>query len=318
MKAERASSRILFLDGLRCVAVSAVILFHYFSRWTQPWNSENLYPYGDAFWRYFRLGFYGVPLFFMISGFVITLSLYRCSTFQEFVIRRLARLWPTMLLCSLVTLTLTSILPNHNFHVSPLGLLPSLTFIDPLIFNRLFHTRSFDWIDGSYWSLFVEVRFYLIAAVLFFWKPNRFSQSFFCFSFVILGLEFFGVAVHSGKLVFVLDLAFAADRLPWFLLGVSLYFFIEGTRTTLHYYQFAVGLFESGPLRRPPVWRGSHHGDCHPCNLHQRSVPHAGHVAAIAQVDGRSRRRIVQLVPDPPGAWKCADRVAIKYLSSDR
>jgi hypothetical protein len=57
MNSEHNRSRILFIDGLRGIAVSAVILFRYFSRWTPPMHYENLYPYGDLFLPLFKYGF---------------------------------------------------------------------------------------------------------------------------------------------------------------------------------------------------------------------------------------------------------------------
>ena len=111
MNNEHNRPRILFLDGLRCIAILAVIPFHYFSRWTPPEYYENLYPYGNVFSPLFRYGFYGVNLFFVVSGFVITLTLYKCSSPFEFGVRRIARLWPSMALCSLITLLLIRIIP---------------------------------------------------------------------------------------------------------------------------------------------------------------------------------------------------------------
>lgn len=100
------NSRIEFLDGLRCFAILGVLLFHYFSRWTPPWYPENLYPYSSVLSRLLSRGGYGVNHFFIISGFVITLTLFKCDNFSEFFIRRFCRLFPAMLLCSVVTFLL--------------------------------------------------------------------------------------------------------------------------------------------------------------------------------------------------------------------
>ena len=214
--------RILYLDGLRCVAIFSVILFHYFSGWTQPYRFENFYPYGNLFVPYFRFGYYGVHLFFIVSGFVITLTLYKCTTAREFVIRRFARLWPSMLLCCLISLLLLRAIPIHYFLPSALGLIPSLTFVDPRYFNWLFHSTKFQWIDGAYWSLFVEVRFYLLAAIIYFTCKVRFVQNFCMVSAIVVAtnlvIYFFHLRGHK-----LLNQLFFVEYLPWFLLGIAFY-----------------------------------------------------------------------------------------------
>src|SRR5450631_2490401 len=110
-----AGERIDILDGLRGVAVLAVIGFHYFSRWTFPLNEKNLYPYGDVFAHvpFFRFGYLGVNLFFLVSGFVITLTLARCNSSREFFVKRFSRLMPAMVLASSATFLIVRLLPTH-------------------------------------------------------------------------------------------------------------------------------------------------------------------------------------------------------------
>ena len=63
--------RLAYLDGMRGVAILLVLLFHAFARW------PDLVPYGDQYQSVplFRVGFIGVNLFFIISGFVILMTL---------------------------------------------------------------------------------------------------------------------------------------------------------------------------------------------------------------------------------------------------
>src|SRR5215470_5763750 len=77
------------IDGLRAVAVSAVIAYHF-------WN--DLLPGG----------FLGVDMFFVISGHVITASLSKHAgsvreLFVDFYCRRIKRLLPALLTCVIVT-----------------------------------------------------------------------------------------------------------------------------------------------------------------------------------------------------------------------
>jgi len=68
--------RIDTLDSLRVIAIGMVMLFHY------------LYLYNGKFYEIaylqkelFKYGYLGVELFFIISGFVITLTLKIVKTF---------------------------------------------------------------------------------------------------------------------------------------------------------------------------------------------------------------------------------------------
>jgi peptidoglycan/LPS O-acetylase OafA/YrhL len=218
------TSRIEFLDGLRCVAILGVLLFHYFSRWTPPWYPENLYPYHNVVLaRFLSRGGYGVNLFFIVSGFVITLTLFKCGNFFEFFTRRFCRLFPAMLLCSVVTFSITTFVPGSLFNVHPASFLPSLTFIEPEIYNKLFSTTIFSNIDGAYWSLYVEVRFYLLISAIYFLNRKNFLRNTLWFS-AITFLTTIGLGVlHLTGLRKMLEFAAISEFLPWFIIGIGYY-----------------------------------------------------------------------------------------------
>ena len=119
------------VDGLRGVAILGVICFHYLYNAAPPGHA-NLYPFGYALnWLpIFKYGFLGVNLFFVISGFVIAMTLERCSGVLDFARRRFARLWPALLVCSILTYAVVSTVNSpfnqykgHTFA----DFLPSLT-----------------------------------------------------------------------------------------------------------------------------------------------------------------------------------------------
>jgi peptidoglycan/LPS O-acetylase OafA/YrhL len=168
------------VDGFRALAILMVIGFHYFSRWTAPRSPENIYPYGGwlADVALFNYGYLGVELFFIVSGFVISLTLFVSSDWADFAWKRFSRLFPTMLLCSLVTYTFLNAVGSPWFNASYRDFLPSLTFTDPALWSKALG-GSFRSIDAAYWSLQVEVKFYLWACLLFFvFGSQRFLLSF--------------------------------------------------------------------------------------------------------------------------------------------
>ena len=216
--------RLKVLDGFRAIAILLVIGFHYFVRWTPPMSPVNLYPYGGvgAQFPVFQYGYLGVELFFIISGFVISMTLFRCRTIGQFALKRFARLFPTMLLCSVLTFALVAMLPQSAFNPQLRDFLPSLSFTDPFIWSKLFG-GDFKAIDGSYWSLAVEVKFYLWISLLYFSAGGpRFFRA------VAL---LFGALVSASVLMHVLnvphrwglDFIFALDALPWFVAGIGFF-----------------------------------------------------------------------------------------------
>ena len=75
------SNRLQELDALRGIAVMLVVFLHFTSADGQ---SKNI----------FKLGVTGVDLFFVISGFVILLTLEKTKNWQDFVVGRFSRLYP--------------------------------------------------------------------------------------------------------------------------------------------------------------------------------------------------------------------------------
>lgn len=142
--------RIEGLDGLRGIAAVSVMLFHY-TAW---------YPYvrlGDPTALHLPLwlprGHLGVELFFVISGFVIFMTLERTPNLYDFLTARFARLYPAFVASMVATLLVT------GEPVSLQQVAGNLTMV-PLSFNQMP-------IDGSYWTLAYELTFYLTAALCF-------------------------------------------------------------------------------------------------------------------------------------------------------
>lgn len=212
------SRRFASIDGLRTVAILAVVAFHYCYRWGPPVNPETLYPYGSALaGPGLRFGAYGVHLFFVISGFVIAMTLERCNTPREFIVRRYARLAPAMFLFSVITFAAMHVIPRAPFPERWVWFVSSMTFIDPVLLNRVAPSVGFQSIDGVYWSLYVEVQFYALACLVYFTTRKRFR--------LMMGLL---SAFACGFLLVRIPLASPISNnllipffLPWFLMGIG-------------------------------------------------------------------------------------------------
>lgn len=161
------NGRLAALDGLRGVAVLLVVLYHYFGGWTFV-DTTLLYPYGDRFaqWPLVRDGQVGVNLFFLISGFVIFESLRRSRSPVAFAAKRADRLVLLMLVLSTLSFIVLTVLPTPFLAVRPADLLVSWSFSTPDLWHWLDAEASY--IDPAYWTLFVEVRFYVLMAFIWF------------------------------------------------------------------------------------------------------------------------------------------------------
>ena len=84
----KSKKRIAEIDTLRGLAALWVVFYHYTYRYGQIYG-ENLLP-----WTVFKHGYLGVQVFFVISGFVIYLTLERRNNLLDFAVSRFSRLFP--------------------------------------------------------------------------------------------------------------------------------------------------------------------------------------------------------------------------------
>lgn len=154
------------IDLLRFAAAAMVMLYHYFGEWslvTQAGVGDPSGPSGLPSNDWLRAGWVGVEIFFVISGYVISLSATN-STAIDFARRRLLRLWPGTLVCA----TLTALV------LLAAGL--SWEFVAPRYAASAMMWLWEDQIDVVYWSLLVECVFYALVTFLLAigrWHPAR-------------------------------------------------------------------------------------------------------------------------------------------------
>lgn len=146
--------RIKELDAFRGLAALSVVLYHYTTIYSKDFGVDA--P------LYFSYGWLGVPFFFILSGFVITLTLERSSSALHFLKKRFLRLYPTFWICVLFTLGVIWITKSQAIH--PMFDRP---IIDILFNFTMFHELlNFHHVDGAYWSLLPELLFYILMAFL--------------------------------------------------------------------------------------------------------------------------------------------------------
>jgi peptidoglycan/LPS O-acetylase OafA/YrhL len=147
--------RLRELDLLRFLAAIAVVLYHFTGfGGAGPWpeHAREVFPGLGAVTRY---GYLGVDLFFVISGFVILMSAWGRSP-GEFGISRLVRLMPAYWASVLLGAVVYAVF--REGHGAPGLVVPNLTMLQGGL--------GIENVDAVYWTLWVEMHFYVLAAVL--------------------------------------------------------------------------------------------------------------------------------------------------------
>ncbi|EGD45395.1 acetyltransferase [Nocardioidaceae bacterium Broad-1] len=150
--------RMAALDGLRLLAAVAVMLYHFTARENPAWGEGTVPP--DIFpelSRYTMFGQFGVDLFFVISGFVILMSAWGRPV-SAFVTSRVTRLFPAYWAGVLLTAFLLVVLWPERKEVQLSDIATNLTMV-----QSAFGVSS---VDGVYWTLWFELRFYVMIGVL--------------------------------------------------------------------------------------------------------------------------------------------------------
>src|SRR5580698_9439812 len=97
--------RIRVLDSYRALAIAAVLIYHYTYQFTLLQVADAPIPARPVLGTFppFQYGWLGVEFFFVISGFVILMTLERCRSVADFAVRRFARLWPPLFVAATLT-----------------------------------------------------------------------------------------------------------------------------------------------------------------------------------------------------------------------
>lgn len=168
------SNRIEFANILRGICALFVVFQHYF---------HDFWIYKDALFRFlsiditrtpffatfldnlhFNFGHCAVYIFFIISGFVIPISIERYSR-KEFVIQRIFRIYPTYIVCSIISYTALYLYNIHlgmAFKYDEIEILTSILLLrDVFLYENV--------IDIVSWTLQIEIKFYISALIFYKW-----------------------------------------------------------------------------------------------------------------------------------------------------
>ncbi|HEY1721646.1 MAG TPA: acyltransferase [Magnetospirillaceae bacterium] len=142
------------LDALRGFAGLSVLAYHFLREYGLTFHDGDYQAWMD------RYGHYGVEIFFIVSGFVMYLTLSRSPSLRHFVAARITRLAPAFYCCLAIT---TLLLVLHPLADLPGPTLPKLA-ANLTMAPELFGQDAMDW---SYWTLGYEFVFYAMIGAVF-------------------------------------------------------------------------------------------------------------------------------------------------------
>jgi len=208
MRTPNHGARYDSIDVLRGFACIWVMLSHYLPHWQQRFGSTLILVSHDH-------GRDAVKLFFVISGFVIFMTLEKCRRLADFAWMRFSRLYPAYL----TSLVLATVIGWACFgsHIWPGGFLANMSMLEEFL--------GFPRADDVYWSLTVELVFYLNVAAAFLLGWHR-RPKLMLFIWLLTSLIWthyhhdpLDINIKTGWAARFFDLYYA----PYFALGIVFY-----------------------------------------------------------------------------------------------
>lgn len=146
---------IVELNWIRALAAVGVILYHYTTRYPELFSSNIVFGYQ------FSWGRAGVNTFFLLSGFLSLYNLNEHITGVAYIRKRVKKLYPEYWICMALT-AITELLFLKAFFPGGAALAVNMTMLQGFLGIKN--------VDGAYWTLAYELRFYALIFFLMFIK----------------------------------------------------------------------------------------------------------------------------------------------------
>lgn len=215
----------------RGIAVFIVVYFHFSARLEPASLNSSAHPIVLN-----HIGKLGVYIFFVISGYLIAMSLETSKSLADFYSKRISRIWPLFILANISIFVFLMFVPAPVDNVGPITFNTKSANVFDLIGTSFFlKDLGFRWVDGVYWSILVELKFYFFAGI-FAWLFGPRYIRLFAIAAILIWLVDFSVIVYSseGRLTIaghgtlrsftmVYHALFIPHYLPFFALGMLMF-----------------------------------------------------------------------------------------------
>jgi peptidoglycan/LPS O-acetylase OafA/YrhL len=162
----QTADRVPVIDGLRGTAILLVLLYHVYEKTHYSFGINLLGGVHLDAHTFIQGGYLGVELFFFVSGFCLMLPYARWiagkrdeQPWREYASRRFWKIVPSYYLA------LFAIALFFPFNAQP-GISRLEDVVLHLTFLHSFNAASFVSLNGNFWSLAVEVQFYLLFPLI--------------------------------------------------------------------------------------------------------------------------------------------------------
>lgn len=235
------------VEGLRGVAVLLVIAFHYWvlrnGRFDDPWiTAVNAIPPLQVVVAH---GSLGVDLFFLITGFLLTLPWFRhdlqrrpAPSARDFYVRRIRRIVPAYYVqLAVLFVVFVPVILGTGFWMRNLGF---LAYNIPAHLSFLHYTTPISsaslTLNGALWTLALEFQYYLLlplVAPLFVRAPWRMA-----IAFIVLAAAWRALAAHDLQWLVDAEMRLGA---PWGLSEATIRHLVA-TQLPGYLAHFAIGI----------------------------------------------------------------------------
>ncbi|HWM03768.1 MAG TPA: acyltransferase [Actinophytocola sp.] len=236
--------RLEVLDGLRFVAALSVVAYH-FTTMDRLWQrrADALFPDQTA-----AYGWLGVHLFFLISGFVICMSSWGRGV-GSFLLSRAVRLYPAYWLSVVAIALVLTFWPTFQKPVDWENALVNLTmFQQPLGEGHLAEV---------YWTLWAELRFYLLFSLVVWWGLTYRRVVAFCLAW-LGAVTVTKAVVVDGHLIHIVLMT---DYAPLFTAGIGFYLMYRFGQTLMSWGIVAASFVLAVPAVRFRASLEAYHGE---------------------------------------------------------
>lgn len=253
-----------FFDYIRLYAAFQVIISH-----GSPALNYNFPEIISIIFSY-----RGVPIFFALSGFLVTISWINSDfNLKKYLISRCLRIFPALWTSALISFLLLIIFGKYKFAFSSKGILWLLSQASFFTFWNPDELRDFGTgvVNGSLWTIPVELQFYLLVPLLigiFIYLKKKYNGLISSLSIIIIAAlsvsinqfipplppaEGGGTAAREGSLLIKLLYVSFAPHLSTFIMGMLLALIvgIVGQKVSSIYFLFfgiLILLIDSIPL----------------------------------------------------------------------
>ncbi|MBK0380212.1 acyltransferase family protein [Mucilaginibacter segetis] len=207
---EQKEFRINNFDLLRLLAATQVIFDHYFQH-------LNI-PIGHLWLKIMYL-FPGVPIFFVISGYLISASFERNNSLRNYFRNRALRIYPGLWGCIIITLIIFSLTGVNFFNRETIAWLPS-QLIGGIYTPNFLDSYGFGSYNGSLWTIPIELQFYIVLPACFFFAPKKYMNQWFWILLIVF---------TAGYIIFeLIDFGYLINKLIRYSFIPHFFLFLTG------------------------------------------------------------------------------------------